>query len=69
MYNLGTGHLAKAWQHYPSNDKFPLNILRVPLIYAIFPNAKFIFAARHPFDACLSCFMQDFALNDAMANF
>ena len=38
-------------------------------IIRIFPNAKFIVSLRHPCDCVLSCFMQDFELNDAMANF
>ena len=50
-------------------DKLPLNILNIPLINHIFPNAKFIFALRHPSDCILSCWMQNFKLNDAMANF
>ena len=50
-------------------DKFPLNIVHVGEILRIFPNAKFIIALRHPYDCVLSCFMQNFELNDAMANF
>lgn len=50
-------------------DKLPLNILGTPLIHRIFPDARFIFAQRHPCDVVLSCFMQDFEINDAMANF
>lgn len=50
-------------------DKLPLNLLGAPLIHRLFPDAKFIFAARHPCDAVLSCFMQKFDLNPAMANF
>ena len=50
-------------------DKMPLNIIYVGEIVRIFPEAKFIFAMRHPCDCILSCFMQNFALNDAMANF
>lgn len=50
-------------------DKLPLNILGAPLIHRLFPDAKLIFALRHPCDVVLSCFMQDFDLNDAMANF
>lgn len=50
-------------------DKLPLNLLGAPLIHRIFPDARFIFAKRHPCDVTLSCFMQDFELNDAMANF
>jgi tetratricopeptide (TPR) repeat protein len=50
-------------------DKLPLNLLGAPLIHRLFPEAKFIFAARHPCDVVLSCFMQDFDINPAMANF
>lgn len=50
-------------------DKLPLNARLVPLLWTVFPRAKFIIALRHPADACLSCFMQNFKLNDAMANF
>ncbi|MEE2774103.1 MAG: sulfotransferase [Pseudomonadota bacterium] len=50
-------------------DKFPLNLIYVPFIRKIFPNSKFIIVIRHPCDAVLSCFMQNFAPNDAMANF
>lgn len=50
-------------------DKLPLNLLGAPLIHRLFPDAKFIFAARHPCDVVLSCFMQNFDLNPAMANF
>lgn len=50
-------------------DKLPLNIRRVGFIHRVFPQAKFILALRHPCDCVLSSFMQDFELNDAMANF
>lgn len=50
-------------------DKMPLNLVRVPLIWRVFPNARFILALRHPCDVCLSCFMQSFAANEAMASF
>ena len=49
-------------------DKLPLNILQLTLINQIFPNAKFIMALRHPLDCVLSCWMQNFKLNPAMAN-
>jgi tetratricopeptide (TPR) repeat protein len=49
-------------------DKLPLNILQLPLINRIFPNAKYICALRHPLDCILSCWIQDFKLNSAMAN-
>ena len=50
-------------------DKMPLNIIHVGEIIRVFPNAKFIVALRHPLDSVLSCFMQNFRLNDSMANF
>ena len=50
-------------------DKFPLHTVHVGLIERLFPGAKIILALRHPCDVCLSCFMQNFEINDAMANF
>ena len=50
-------------------DKMPLNTLRGPLIARLFPDAPIIFALRHPCDAVLSCFMQNFHVNKAMASF
>ena len=50
-------------------DKMPLNIIYVGEIIRYFPKAKFILALRHPNDCILSCFMQAFLLNNAMANF
>ena len=47
----------------------PLNLISAGLIHRVFPSAKFIFLKRHPCDACLSCFMQGFAVNPAMSNF
>ncbi len=50
-------------------DKMPLNIIHVGLIERIFPDARIVLALRHPADCVLSCFMQDFVPNGAMANF
>ena len=48
-------------------DKLPLNILQVPLIRQLYPNGKYISVASSVrFD--LSCWMQNFKLNSAMAN-
>lgn len=41
-------------------DKNPLNLLRLPAIQRLFPNAPIILAIRHPLDVILSCFMQHF---------
>ena len=50
-------------------DKLPLNLIFIGEIYRFFPNAKFIFAIRNPYDTVLSCFMQQFTPNEAMMNF
>ncbi|MFI4967873.1 MAG: tetratricopeptide repeat-containing sulfotransferase family protein [Gammaproteobacteria bacterium] len=50
-------------------DKLPLNTLFLPMLARLFPAAKFIFALRDPRDVVLSCFMQTFALNEAMRHF
>ena len=50
-------------------DKLPLNMLGLPVIHSLFPDAKIIFAQRHPCGCVLSGFMQSFRLNDAMACF
>lgn len=41
-------------------DKNPLNILKLPLIHRLFPNACIILALRHPCDVLLSNYMQCF---------
>ena len=41
-------------------DKNPLNLSRLPLIQAIFPQALVIVVLRHPADCVLSCYMQHF---------
>ena len=50
-------------------DKFPLHMNKAALIHRLFPDARFIFAERHPCDVVLSCFITSFSLNYAMANF
>lgn len=50
-------------------DTYPLATIHVPLIVRLFPAAKLVMTVRHPLDVCLSCFMHDFKLNEAMANF
>jgi Flp pilus assembly protein TadD len=41
-------------------DKNPLTMLRLPLLVRLFPEAKIIFAVRHPCDVVLSNYMQHF---------
>lgn len=50
-------------------DKFPLNIVVLPWIKKVFPDAKIIFALRDPRDVVLSCYQQRFGMNAAMAQF
>jgi len=50
-------------------DKLPLNIVVLPLIRRVFPEAKIVFALRDPRDVILSCYQQRFGMNAAMAQF
>ena len=50
-------------------DKMPLATGKVPLLMRVLKDLKIVLAIRHPMDACLSCFMQDFTMNQAMTNF
>lgn len=50
-------------------DKFPLNLVRAPFIYRLFPDARFILVERHPCDVVLSCYMSRFQTNRATVHF
>jgi tetratricopeptide (TPR) repeat protein len=50
-------------------NKMPLDVVHAGLIARVFPEARIVFALRHPADCVLSCFMQDFVPNGAMVNF
>lgn len=41
-------------------DKNPLNMLCLPMIMRLFPDARIILCLRHPCDVILSCYMQPF---------
>jgi tetratricopeptide (TPR) repeat protein len=41
-------------------DKNPMNMVLLPMIHRLFPNAPVILAIRHPCDTVLSCFLQHF---------
>jgi tetratricopeptide (TPR) repeat protein len=41
-------------------DKNPMNMVLLPLIRRLFPDAPIILAIRHPCDTVLSCFLQHF---------
>ena len=45
-------------------DKNPLNMLRLPVIRRLFPNAHIILVIRHPCDAIFSCYLQHFRAPD-----
>lgn len=50
-------------------DKLPLNIILLPLIRRVFPDARIIVALRDPRDVILSCYQQRFGMNAAMVQF
>ncbi len=50
-------------------DKMPLNTWFLPLALRMFPKAQVLFAIRNPRDVCLSCYFQDFELNESMVHF
>jgi hypothetical protein len=47
-------------------DKYPLNILKLPLIAKLFPHAKILLARRDPRDVVLSCFRRRFQMSPPM---
>lgn len=63
---LRKGYLALACSKVPRRwdaqlvDKNPLNMLWLPIIHRLFPEARIILAVRHPCDVILSCYMQNF---------
>ena len=50
-------------------DKLPLRLAQAGAVQRLFPEARFLFALRHPYDVVLSCFMQELQPNPAMTNF
>lgn len=50
-------------------DKSPLLLNEAAFIHRLFPGSPFLLAIRHPADVLLSCFVSNFNLNSAMANF
>lgn len=63
-----SSHVEFINNHHVYIDKLPLNIFQIPLIHSIFPDSRFILSIRHPLDAIISSWMQNFKLNAAMAN-
>ena len=73
---LGRWYLAEVARHTGIEatekrivDKMPLNIVELGFVRRIFPSAQVIVALRDPRDVILSCFMQNFRVNQAMAHF
>jgi len=50
-------------------DKHPMHLNKVAIARRLFPDARFILALRHPADVLLSCYITNFRINNAMANF
>jgi hypothetical protein len=50
-------------------DKMPIRSADAAFIAKLFPDWRYIFSIRHPFDVVLSCFKQRFKPNLAMENF
>jgi hypothetical protein len=65
-YNAELSRHVPDGEHAVIVDKLPLNIVLVPEILAMFPDARFILVLRHPLDCVLSNFKQLFKMNEAM---
>jgi Flp pilus assembly protein TadD len=50
-------------------DKHPLNTIKLPLLFKLFPNARILFALRDPRDVVFSCFRRHFEVNAVMYEF
>ena len=50
-------------------DKMPIRTADTAFISKLFPEWRYIFSIRHPYDVVLSCFKQRFLPNPAMENF
>ncbi|HEX8447577.1 MAG TPA: sulfotransferase [Sphingomonas sp.] len=67
---LGTRYLARAGARRQTGrprfiDKFPGNVLHIPLIHLMLPDARIIDVRRDPRDCCVSLFVQNFAQGQA----
>jgi hypothetical protein len=50
-------------------DKMPIRTADTAFISKLFPEWRYIFSIRHPYDVVLSCFKQRFVPNPSMENF
>ncbi len=50
-------------------DKNPMHVMHLDILPRLFPRARVVYVLRHPYDAALSCFMQDFDPGPVTARF
>lgn len=50
-------------------DKNPMHVMHLDVLPRLFPGARVLLALRHPYDAALSCYMQDFDPGPVTARF
>ena len=60
IYATNVGKVVPDLGHRRLVDKNPLNMLCLPMIARLFPEARIIMCLRHPCDVLLSCYMQPF---------
>ncbi len=60
IYATNVGNVVPDLDHRRLVDKNPLNMLCLPMIARLFPEARIIMCLRHPCDVLLSCYMQPF---------
>lgn len=56
---LGCEKISRRWDAQLV-DKNPLNMLWLPMLHRLFPEARIILALRHPCDVIWSCYLQNF---------
>lgn len=83
LESIGGGQLAQLRRQYRAEagrhlegragklvvDKLPLRFMHAGLLSRLFPQARILFALRHPCDVVLSSFMQAYAVNEASIHF
>lgn len=50
-------------------DKNPMHVMNLDVLPRLFPGARVVLVLRHPYDAALSCYMQDFDPGPVTARF
>lgn len=76
LRTLEEGYWTDADRHVPGLaasgrvlvDKMPMNMVALPFIRRVFPDAKILMALRDPRDCILSNFMQEYRPNEAMVH-